>query len=156
MIDGSAKRLWFVPGPRKVKILGNIHLKSSAPFHPGNPSMGQRVYDLGVEPDIYITSNDWNSLSEGEKFRLKDLCNVIKKGENLAYSDNSHDSIRNMKIIHWAPGGSHDFTVERPDGNNDSGKIEPLVSEVTGISQFERYGYVNISDNKSTGYFLHK
>ena len=156
MIDGSAKRLWFVPGPRKVKILGDIHLKSSAPFHPGNPSLGQRIYDLGTEPDIYITSNDWNSLNEGEKFRLKDLCNVIKKGENLAYSDNSHDSIRNMKIIHWAPDGSHDFTVERPDGNNDSGRIEPLVSEVTGISQFERYGYVNISNNKITGYFLHK
>ena len=61
-----------------------------------------------------------------------------------------------MKIIHWAPDGSLDFTVERPDGNNDSGRIEPLVSEVTGISQFERYGYVNISDDKSTGYFLHK
>ena len=95
-------------------------------------------------------------MNEGEKFRLKDLCNVIKKGDNLAYSDNSHDSIRNMKIIHWAPDGSHDFTVERPDGNNDSGRIEPLVSEVTGISQFERYGYVNISNNKITGYFLHK
>ena len=55
-------------------------------------------------------------------------------------------TIRNMKIIHWAPGGSHDFTVERPDGNNDSGKIEPLVSEVTGISLFME---LNISHENS-------
>ena len=108
--------------------------------------MSKKALDLMPDPFFH---------KAGLKHGTRDPYHAIMKGENLAYSDNSHDSIRNMKIIHWAPDGSLDFTVERPDGNNDSGRIEPLVSEVTGISQFERYGYVNISDNKSTGYFLH-
>ena len=155
IIDPGARRLWFVPNPVKLKIQGGIDLKSNAPFHPGNPALGDRTYNLGTDPDVFIPGKDWVFIQENERFRLKDLCNVIRTPTGIRYSDNSHDDLKKVKIVQWSPSGSSDYKVEKPDGTVDTGKIEPLFSEVKGVSQFERYGYVNMDPGKNVGYFLH-
>jgi hypothetical protein len=80
---------------------------------------------------------------------------VIRTQTGIKYSDNSHEDLKKIRIVQWTPSNSADFTVEKPDGQIDRGKIEPLFSEVRGVSQFERYGYVSIYPEKSLGYFLH-
>lgn len=154
-VDHYAKRLWFVRDPHELKIFGSRSLKSTAPFHPGNPNLGVRTYVLGDEPVISVPTEDWDSVKEEEKFRLKDLCNVIRKGSTIRYVDNDHSNIKGIRILQWTPQGSPPFRVFKPDGTIDSGNIEPLVKGVSGISQFERYAYVNIGES-DTGYFLHK
>lgn len=155
-IDHEAKRLWFVSNPRELKVTGSVNLRSKAPFHPGNPELGIRSYELGDEPVLSISDQDWNSIEQGEKFRLKDLCNVIREGDSIKYSDNDHSGIKGMKIVQWNPPGSPLFRVLKPDGTVDKGRIEPLSKEVSGISQFERYAYVNLSAGHEEGYYLHK
>ena len=155
-IDHDSKRLWFVKDPIELKINGGASLVSRAPFHPGNPSLGNRVYELDNEPLISIQREDWDSIEDNEKFRLKDLCNVVRKGKRIQYVDNEHTSIKGGRILQWTPPQSHPFCVLRPDGTTDNGLIEPLVAQVSGISQFERYAYVNLSKDKVVGYFLHK
>ena len=155
IIDPDARRLWFVPNPTRLKIQGSSELKSSAPFHPGNPSLGERTYSLGSEPEIFIPEKDWLSIRENERFRLKDLCNVIRTPTGIRYADNSHEDLKKIRIVQWTPSDSSDFIVKKPDGSIDRGKIEPLFSKVKGVSQFERYGYVNIDPEKRVGYYLH-
>ncbi len=156
LVDRDAKRLWFVPNPTQMRILGSGDLRSNAPFHPGNPSLGTRKYHIGKDPEVSLPGKDLSGMKDGEKFRLKDLCNVALENGSLRYIDNSHENLRGMKIIQWAPAGSGAFCVEKPDGSSDCGLIEPLVSEVKGVTQLERYGYVNLSADGKKGYFLHK
>lgn len=156
IVDPLAKRLWFVPQPVRLKIAGGRDMKSRTPFHPGDPGQGERVYQLDPEPEVYIPGKDWLSISDNERFRLKDLCNVTRKNNGLVYADNSHEDLKKIRIIQWSPGDSPDFTVEKPDGTVDDGKIEPLFSKVKGIAQFERYGYVNLDPEGKKGYYLYK
>lgn len=155
-IDHDAKRLWFVRNPHELKLFGSRGLRSRAPFHPGNPELGTRSYELGDEAVISIPLEEWNGIPDGEKFRLKDLCNVVRVGDTIRYEDNEHSNTKGLKILQWNPPGSLPFTVFKPDGTTDSGSIEPLSREVSGISQFERYAYVNMDKGHEAGYFLHK
>ncbi|EQD35952.1 glutamyl-tRNA synthetase [mine drainage metagenome] len=156
IVDPLAKRLWFVPDPVRFRIAGGGDMNSKAPFHPGNPDEGERVYHLGAEPEVYIPGKDWITIADNEKFRLKDLCNVTRKDNGIVYADNSHEDLKKIRILQWSPADSPDFSVERPDGTVDNGTIEPLLSKVKGVSQFERYGYVNLDPERKRGYFLHK
>lgn len=154
LIDGRTRRLFFVPDPLKMKITGTDGLKADLKNHPSNTELGTRHYDLGKDPEIYIPSADWDETSEGEVLRLKDLCNVRKKGEGCIFEGVAPPKER-VRIIQWAPQGSSDFTVSRPDGNRDAGVIEPAARTYRGVAQLERYAYVNIlSENE--GYFTHK
>ena len=154
-IDSDARRLFFVKDPHKVVINGAPDIDSSIPFHPSRPELGTRRYSVKAGSHVYVTTEDWLSISDGETVRLKDLCNVTKVNGELNYSK-VQDLSRKGRIIHWAPEKSIEFTVVKPDGTIDSGLLEPEGREVEGEVQMERYGYVNSFPRKGTGYFTHR
>lgn len=153
-VDSKARRYFFVPNPVKIKISGGEALKSKAAYHPGNLEMGYRVYDIGKEPYVYVSDNDWKNISDGTEIRLKDLCKISKAG-NVGNFSEDNKNFTDVKIIQWCPDTSLEFEVLKPDGTTDKGLIEPLSEEAKGVVQLERYGYVNIL-SKGDGYFLHR
>ncbi len=153
IIDTSTPRLFFVPSPVQIRIIGGKDLSGKAPYHPSHPEMGYRTYILGQDPTISVPSADWNSMQDGMELRLKDLCNVIKDGNSAEFAGNAMKE-RKTRIIQWVPENSRKFSVYRPDGSEDTGLIEPLAEKYRGVAQLERYGYVNIV-SENTGFFTH-
>lgn len=154
MIDLNTRRLFFIPDPARIHISDAEPMKVSVPYHPTNSSLGTRDYSLPGEPDVFVPGADWNSTEDGSVLRLKDLCNLEKKG-GLGIFRGSRLIDRKMRIIQWSPANGLDFTVYKPDGTSDTGKIEPLAEDFRGVAQLERYGYVNVVSSHA-GYFTHK
>ncbi len=155
LVDSRASRLFFVPSPVKLKIDFPAEVKAEIPRHPENSEMGKRVYTLSGTSEISVPEMDLNSIADGEEFRLKDLCNLVRNGSQYEYSGNDHTK-RGMKILQWAPPGSAEYEVEMPDGEKVSGVLEPEGKTYSGISQFERFGYVNIPEGSKMAFFLHR
>ncbi|MGC8608679.1 MAG: glutamate--tRNA ligase [Thermoplasmata archaeon] len=151
LIDPSAYRFSFVSDPKKIEMLRSPGLKSYLPYHPSFKDFGIRQYD--VKDEVFISRKDEDSIKNGERFRLKDLCYLIKNGDQYFYDGT--DMREKTKIINWCPEGSRPFKIYRPDGNVDEGIIEPLSAGYRGVSQLERYGYVNFYDSDDYAYFLH-
>lgn len=155
LVDSSSRRLFFVPDPVFAEIDFKEEITARIPRHPELSELGTRAYTLKGKCRIALPGKDVSGMPDGTEFRLKDLCNVVKNGDNYVYSGNDH-SKKGLRIVQWAPPGSHDFNVELPDGKVIQGILEPEGSEYEGVSQFERFGYVNMFKGKKTGYFLHK
>ncbi len=154
IIDPQAKRFWFVRNPVSIKVRSPAPLHSRAPYHPGQPGLGFRTYDLGTDFTIFVQKDDWDRIGDGEAIRLKDLCIVIKNGNTGNFDDREVTKGNPLKIIHWCPSDSERFNVSLPDGTVDTGLLEPLAIDYTGIAQFERYGYVNKTSGEA--FFLYR
>lgn len=154
LIDQGTRRMFFVPDPVKIKLTGTPDLKPVLRNHPSNRELGTRTYALGENPEIIIPTEDWESTQDGETLRLKDMCNIRKKGDEGLF-ESVEPSGRRVKIIQWSPLNGAEFTVHKPDGSNDQGVIEPLAEDFRGVAQLERYAFVNILSS-SEGYFTHK
>ncbi len=152
-VDSGAKRLFFVTSPVKIRIGGGTDMRASIPFHPEHRELGTRDYELGSDPEVFVSSDDLDSVVDGGILRLKDLCNLRRNGNSFELEQGKDISLKSVKIVQWCPADSPDFKVLRPDGSTDTGVIEPLHSSVRGISQFERYGYVRLE--KGYALFLH-
>ncbi|AAT43463.1 glutamate--tRNA ligase [Picrophilus oshimae] len=151
LIDRDAMRFFFVNDPVLLDLNNDIDLESHARYHP-DIDLGYRKYIIKSHSRIYLSRRDLDDIKPDEIFRLKDLCVVKRTEDGIAYIDD--DSNKRLKIIQWCPENSHEFTVQKPDGTVDSGMLEPLAYNYNGVSQFERYGYVNIINRN--GYFLHR
>ena len=81
LLDPTARHYFFVPNPVKIKVKGAEKKKLTLNLHPKNPLLGTR--ELDVNNEFFIPQRDYDSISEGEIFRLKDLYNVRlgKKGK---------------------------------------------------------------------------
>lgn len=154
-VDGKARRYFFVPEPHKIRIKCGNPLQGSMPYHPSKPEMGKRVYDLGMDPGVFVPGAEWSTLEDGKLLRFKDLVAVVKEKDSVNCVETDLPPSR-TKILQWAPENSDTFTVYRPDGTEDTGVAEPLISEARGVIQLERYGYVNVLENNGKAYFLHK
>lgn len=159
IIDPIAKRYFFVWNPIKINIEGVNKLVSRAPLHP-NMDIGVREYVLKGKIEIFVTRDDWESIKEGEKVRLKDLCNIRKRKNEGEYIGNDLSLIKKgAKIIHWTPKDSIKCRVLMPDGKIKDGFAEPEAMEsINNIVQFERFGFVKIykKGNEIEGYFAHR
>ncbi len=154
LIDPETRRLFFVPDPVKIKLNGSPELNPVIQNHPSNRELGSRTYNLGLEPEVFVPKADWDSISEGEEFRLKDLCNV-KKTQDRTEFISMEPSGKRVKIIQWCPKNSHEFRIMKPDGVVDHGVMEPQGKEFRGVAQLERYAYANILSSNEA-YFTHK
>jgi len=159
IVDPVAKRYFFVWNPKKAEIKGVESLMGKAPLHP-SANMGFREYILHSPIRIFITYDDWERLGEGEIFRLKDLCNVIKRGDYVEYAGNDLSVVkRGARIIHWVPEDSIRCRVYMPNGDVKEGYAEKDAwSSVGDIVQFERFGFTKIygKDGEILGYFAHR
>ena len=159
IIDPIAKRYFFVWDPVRLKIEGVKSLHGRAPLHP-SADMGYREYHLESPIFVNICRDDYESIKTGEFFRLKDLCNVIKRDGYLEYAGNDLQEIkkRNARIIHWCPNESVECRVYMPDGTLKSGYAEsPALDSAGEVVQFERFGFTRIfkENGKLVGYFAH-
>ncbi len=159
IIDAKARRYFFVWNPRKVRIRGVEKLKARAPYHPSE-DIGYREYEMEEPIEIFVVSDEWDSFEDGEMIRLKDLCNVVKRGEVGEYAGNDLSVIKKgVKIIHWTPANSVEMNVWMPSGERMDGLAEPLIREsINSIVQFERFGFAKIyeENGKLVGYFAHR
>jgi len=160
LIDREANRYFFVWDPIKVRIKGTGRYEAKIPKHPNDLSRGYRVRTVELPTEVYISRDDWESIKEGELFRLKDLFNVKRVKDYLEYAGNDLSIIkRGSKIIHWIHGEGIKAVVYKPDGSILEGICEPEVLESIGkVVQFERFGYCRIErlpDGTVVGYFAH-
>lgn len=159
LIDPEAKRYFFVWDPVKVEIRGVERIEGRAPLHPSR-NMGFREYILSKPIEIMLTREDWKKIKEGETFRLKDLCNVVKRGSYLEYVGNDLSIVKEgAKIIHWVPEDSVLTRVHMPDGSVKEGYAEKDVLKSVGdIVQFERFGFTKIYRENGIieGFFAHR
>ncbi len=163
IVDPKALRYFFVQEPRGVAITGADSLQGAAPRHPGDPSLGEREYELVSKDgviDILVPAGEvWDA---GTVLRLKDLCNIRATGPGTAeYVD---DDIATLKdaggiIIQWAGVPGIRTRLEHPDGSLLEGFCEPEVADLLSgrtvigpigpvngavLVQFERVGYYNV------------
>ncbi|MCL4341043.1 MAG: glutamate--tRNA ligase [Candidatus Thermoplasmatota archaeon] len=153
IIEPTTPRLFYVKDPVEIRIHGAAPRKVSFPNHPTNAAMGFRSYDIGANPLVSVSKDDWDGFQDGDIFRLKDYCNIRKNGNQAEFSGT--ELVKGLKIVHWGPPNSLPFKVYRTDGTSDEGKIEPNGIEKRGVFQFERYGFVNVSSD-SDAYYLHR
>ncbi|EDY35359.1 glutamyl-tRNA synthetase [Aciduliprofundum boonei T469] len=158
LVDSKAKRYFFVWNPIEVEIRGVEKIEGKAPLHP-NIDMGFREYKLSSPIKILVTMDDWKGIENGEVFRLKDLCNVVKREEHLEYAGNDLSIVkRGAKIVHWVPEDSLPCKVYMPDGKSLEGYAEKYVeNSINEIVQFERFGFTKIyKEGELVGYFAHR
>lgn len=159
ILDPKANRYFFVWDPIPMELENLSPTKVKAPLNPNRDDY--RV--IPVEDGVYVCRDDVKHLSEGEKIRLKDFCNVTitsldpLKAEYIG-DDLSEIRRENGKIIHWTPVDAVRTTVMSPDSQIDGVSERNVVSETGQVVQFERFGFVKVysADDKVVAYFAHK
>ncbi len=152
-IDHGADRYFFVSNPVKVKIEDAPATESNIPLYPKEFQRGFRKYTLEKDQAFYLQSSDIANPKENDTIRLKDLYNIIYSDGKWHYLDSGNNVKR--KIIHWVKEDSSEFKVYKPDGTTDTGYIESEALNANGIIQFERYAFVN-KTNDEFALYLHK
>ncbi len=166
IIDNISPRHFFVNQPVSLKFEFEGKLKASIPLYPqtGNSATQEKREYLVGKGSISITSQDYQKF-KGELVRLKDLGYFKIGEENIEYIGqeiledvqkwNPDRPLGKVPIIHWLSGNEVPFKVIRPDGTSEAGLLEKDALRFTGkVNQFERYGYVNVLNEKE-GYFTH-
>ncbi|MEM0127532.1 MAG: glutamate--tRNA ligase [Thermoplasmatales archaeon] len=151
IIDPVSPRHFFVKDPVRLRFKFDGKLKAKIPLFPQKSNTMYREYEVG-DGEIAISGDDYSKLL-GKRVRLKDLGLFSIGKEDIEYLGDSME--KGVQIIHWLSGNYVEFCVKKPDGSLDSGIIEKDALNYIGrVNQLERYGYVNIINEKE-GYFTH-
>ena len=157
-VDALASRYFFVRNPKEMKLKDGISFVAKALKHPSK----EDYREIRTRNTVYISGDDFAKLKQGQRIRLKFLCDVeIEQIEPLV-ANVVETPAEDVSIIQWAPSEGIKVVVKKPDGT-DEGIGEPLIaSELGNVVQFERYGFVRIDSvvEKETGkevmaYFTH-
>ncbi len=157
-VDALASRYFFVRNPKEMKLKDGISFVAKALKHPSK----EDYREIRTRNTVYISGDDFAKLKQGQRIRLKFLCDVeIEQIEPLV-ANVVETPAEDVSIIQWAPSEGIKVVVKKPDGT-DEGIGEPLIaSELGNVVQFERYGFVRIDSvmKKETGkevvaYFTH-
>jgi len=166
LIDSSSPRHFFVDSPVSLKFEFDGILRASIPLFPQatrSDDRGRREYTVG-KGSITISTQDYQQF-KGDLVRLKDLGYFKIDEERIEYIGqeiledvqkwNPSRPLGKVPIIHWLSGNETPFKVFKPDGTVDEGLVEKDSLKYVGrVNQFERYGYVRVS-NEREGYFTH-
>ncbi|MCL5874352.1 MAG: glutamate--tRNA ligase [Candidatus Thermoplasmatota archaeon] len=166
IIDSRSPRHFFVNQPISLKFDFEGTLRADIPLFPQTSQSGEhrnRSYTVG-KGTIIITSQDHQKF-DGELVRLKDLGFFKIESSRIEYIGasinedvqkwNPNKPLGKVPIIHWLSGNEIPFKVTKPDGSEDTGLIErDAINYLGTVHQFERYGYVNVLNEKE-GYFTH-
>ena len=168
-IDSSSIRLYLVKNPRKLFINNLPFSKLELPNHP-TIDMGKRVVD--VDGNVYLSSEDTTTISQGDHLRLMGLGNVkITKVENDMIGDFVGDDVKvDYPKIQWIPQkNSQNLKILIPkqlfngeEFNENSLEelevyTEPHYLELKDGAeiQFVRFGYCR-KDSTSQAIYTHK
>jgi glutamyl-tRNA synthetase len=159
--DADAPRAFFVESPVWLNLDGmptDIQV-AEAPVHPDFPERGIRIIPLSREKanapaKVGIADRDYERMSKGDLFRLKDLANfTLKKGKKPQANFHSADvnEVRQVggSIIHWIPKqDSVPVELIMVDGEVIAGLGEPGICDIENgtFLQFERVGFARVFD----------
>ena len=155
-MDPKANRYFFVEDPRPIRIegQGSEQLDGHAPVHPQDPSRGIRKVLVNGNDGVLVQAADISGLAPGAIVRLKDLCNIKLKTQELAEFIGQDLSVlkTGAKNIQWVhPAHNLETLVHMPDGTDLSGKCEVMTKDSAGkVIQFERFGFCRF-DGKGEG-----
>ena len=154
MVDALASRYFFVRNPKEMRIKDGKSFVAKALKHPSR----EDYREIRTSNMVYISGDDFAKIKEGQRIRLKFLCDVeIESIEPLA-AKVVETPAEDVLIIQWAPSEGIKVEVKKPDGI-DEGLGEPLIaSELGNVVQFERYGFVRIDsvvEKEVVAYFTH-
>ncbi len=171
-VDALASRYFFVRNPKEMRLKagkgGSFPLVARALKHPSRRADYREIRTGGDA--VLISGDDFAKLREGEKIRLKFLCDVeiesVKPliAKVVGSGSCTETTAKDFQIIQWAPTPAANgikVAVKKPNGSEDEGVGEPLISEELGnVVQFERYGFVRIDSVLKAGrevvaYFTH-
>jgi len=171
MLDGIARRYFFVPEPVKLVVEDGEEMEVSLKYHP-SVNMGMRKVRVGKV--FFIPGGDARKLKEGDIFRLKDLYNVrirsISKKE-IEGEFAGKELLPDIDKIQWVSKDYIEMKVMIPgllyeddkfneeslrivEGYGEKNLIEARNGEIV---QFERFGFVKIERNgEIKGIMTHK
>jgi len=168
LLDGMAKRLFFVPEPVKVIVENAPEREAVLKYHP-SINMGERKVE--TKGMFYIPASDASKFEKGSKFRLKDLYNVVVLEKNdVIKGEYAGDELLQIPKIQWVTEEHYEMEVIIPhlpfkNGEFDEnslkitkGYVEKNIDEIKHgeIVQFERFGFVRIEkDGKTRGIKAH-
>ena len=158
MVDARALRYFFVRNPKEMRLADGKSFVAKALKHPS----GKEYREIRTGDTVYICSDDFANMKEGQRIRLKYLCNVEIESVKPLVAHVIEAPAEDIPIIQWAPSEGLKVKVKRPDGI-DEGIGEPLIaSELGNVVQFERYGFVRIdsvmekeTETEVVAYFTH-
>jgi glutamyl-tRNA synthetase len=175
LIDLEANRYFFVWDPVSLEIEGDVPAQAKPPLH---PTIDRGLREIPAGNRLYICRSDLIDLKEGDKVRLKDLCNIEIisleparakfAGKDVEKKVKSKDADKGkgagkMKIIHWAPALGLPMIVLKPDGVDEGICEAGIAKELDHVVQFERYGFARIDclgdpieGNPIVAYFAHR
>ncbi|MFB6180451.1 MAG: hypothetical protein ABEJ93_01100, partial [Candidatus Nanohalobium sp.] len=124
--------------------------------HPEHPERGTRSPELETENGelkVFIDASDF----EDGFIRLKGLCNVEIKDRKAEFREGDHrDAMeKDADFIHWTPEDAEEASVEKPDGEKITGRIEPNTIEEGEVVQFERFGFAR-KEGEGLFYYAHQ
>ncbi|MFX1323693.1 MAG: glutamate--tRNA ligase [Promethearchaeota archaeon] len=171
IIDEISDRYFFVEKPISLivkKVTSDEYLAEPL-LNPSKPERGKRKITCLVKNDqlnLLISSRDAKELEKGAIIRLKDLMNINiedidLKNQIISSSFQSKELNRNYPIIHWVPEEQNiKVSILNPDGSITSGfgEINLLQIPLNKTIQFERFGFVNPTEQKANHlycYFTH-
>ncbi|MEW6529033.1 MAG: glutamate--tRNA ligase [Candidatus Micrarchaeota archaeon] len=170
LLEPSAKHYFFVPDPIKLKIKNAMPKKIELKFYPnahiGTESTGTRK--INVSGFVYIPKADFEKISEGEIFRLKDLYTVKMISKANYETELVEDKIAEKKI-QWVSDyveaeilKPHNIMNEDKTFNEKSleiirGYAESNISclKEGDVIQFERFGFCRLDKKNKRHIFVY-
>jgi glutamyl-tRNA synthetase len=171
LLEEQSNHYFFVENPVKVLVKNAPLGGANPPKHPGFPERGKRFLD--AKSDFYIAKKDFDSLENGETFRLKELfnCQVVEKTKDLLVAKFAgKDLVRESKKIQWVPVEGAvacellaigDLLLANDEFNPNSLRIERGFCEKTckelnnsDFVQFERVGFCRLDDKTKMRFIL--
>ncbi len=148
IIDPIAKRFFFIPNPKKIRIAGAPKQNLELDLHPDNIK-GGRKFATGT--DFFISEKDYKELKSNKIYRLMDCLNFRKVPGKFVFD--SLEYIRwkesGEKIIHWLPADEKTvkLTLCMPDGTKMEGIGESSMKNlgIGDIVQLERIAFARLN-----------
>ena len=146
LVDDGAGRYFFVDGPVKIPLDSSSPLSANAPVHPAHPERGVRKLTVPAGGSVLLSGSDVPS--DGERIRLKDLCNAVYSKGVLRFDGNDLSVLKEgVRIVHWVPEESTETEVLMTDGTVREGLAESGLEAARGeVVQLERFGFVRVEE----------
>ena len=169
LLDPVSRRVYFVPDPVAVSVVGAPARSVRIAFHP-TAELGERNIETGDE--FYLPKSDLGAMKEGDVFRMMELYNVrlLRGGTKPELEFAGDDLNRETRKVQWVTNRNRRVKVLTPGVLfNDAGEFnsesllvtEGLAEEASStieegeIVQFPRFGFCRL-DSPGTLILAHK
>lgn len=158
-VDKKAERYFLIKNPVEIKINNVKEQELKLKLH---PDKDDKFKSLKISDEFLIEKEDYNTLKEGEVYRLMECINFYKKGDSFYYHSTEYNDAKDKieKIIHWLPNIKEEITeikIMMPDATKIKALCEKNIKtvKIDQIVQFERFGFAR-KDSETEFWYSHK